>query len=123
MAKKQKSFAERAISKGKKDAVHVKFVKSVPAEREGFWRFNESMIKVAKGQDLDAALKQLEDEAKLADIEMPSIKEVAIEETSIEEAKVEEVVGIEATASEGLVEEVEAEKEATETESTEEKAE
>ena len=72
MAKKQKSFAEKASSKGAKDLVHVKFVKSVPSERDGFWRFNESMISMEKGQNLDAKLKEIEDEAKLVDIDMPS---------------------------------------------------
>ena len=72
MAKKQKSFAEKASSKKGKDLVHVKFVKSVPSDKEGFWRFNESMIGLEKGQKLDAALKQMEDEANLVDIEMPS---------------------------------------------------
>ena len=62
MAKKQKSFAEKASSKKGKDLVHVKFVKSVPSDKEGFWRFNESMIGLEKGQKLDAALKQMEDE-------------------------------------------------------------
>ena len=41
MAKKQKSFAEKASSKGGKDLVYVKYVKSVPSEKEGYWRFNE----------------------------------------------------------------------------------
>ena len=72
MAKKQKSFAEKASSKGAKDLVHVKFVKSVPSERDGFWRFNESMISMEKGQNLDAKLKEIEDEARLVDIDMPS---------------------------------------------------
>ena len=72
MAKKQKSFAEKASSKKGKDLVHVKFVKSVPSDKEGFWRFNESMIGLEKGQKLDVALKQMEDEANLVDIEMPS---------------------------------------------------
>ena len=72
MAKKQKSFAEKASSSKGKDLVHVKFVKSVPSDKEGFWRFNESMIGLEKGQQLDAALKQMEDEANLVDIDMPS---------------------------------------------------
>jgi len=72
MAKKQKSFAEKASSKGAKDLVHVKFVKSVPSERDGFWRFNESMISMEKGQNLDTKLKEIEDEARLVDIDMPS---------------------------------------------------
>ena len=72
MAKKQKSFAEKASSSKGKDLVHVKFVKSVQSDKEGFWRFNESMIGLEKGQQLDAALKQMEDEANLVDIDMPS---------------------------------------------------
>ncbi len=59
MAKKQKSFAEKASSKGKKKKVHVKFVKSIPSDQDGFWRFNESMIAMDKGQHLDQALKQI----------------------------------------------------------------
>ena len=73
MAKKQKSFAEKASSSGNKDQVHIKFVKSVPSDREGFWRFNESMISMDKGQNLDAVLKQMEDEANMVEIEMPEV--------------------------------------------------
>ena len=96
MAKKQKSFAEKASSKGAKDLVHVKFVKSVPSERDGFWRFNESMISMEKGQNLDAKLKEIEDEAKLVDIDMPSEnddqKDSEVLETSSKvEAPAEEV--------------------------------
>ena len=80
MAKKQKSFAEKASSSPKgKDLVHVKFVKSVPSERDGFWRFNESMISMEKGETLDATLKKMDDEANLADIEMPSL-DIAVED-------------------------------------------
>ena len=72
MAKKQKSFAEKASSKGEaKDIIHVKYVKSVKSDKEGFWRFNESMIAMEKGQNFDAALKELDDAANLADVEMP----------------------------------------------------
>ena len=91
MAKKQKSFAEKASSSQKgKDLVHVKFVKSVPSERDGFWRFNESMISMEKGETLDATLKKMEDEANLADIEMPSL-ETEVEDVQ-QEANNEEMV-------------------------------
>ena len=100
MAKKQKSFAEKASSTGGKDLVNVKFVKSVPSDREGFWRFNESMISMEKGQTLEATLKQMEDEAKLVDIDMPTDSKneskitegiaVKTEEAPVEEAPVEE---------------------------------
>ena len=72
MAKKQKSFEEKTSSTKGKDLEHIKFVKSVPSDKEGYWRFNESMIALEKGQKLDAALKQMEDEANLVDIEMPT---------------------------------------------------
>ena len=114
MAKKQKSFAEKASSKGAKDLVHVKFVKSVPSERDGFWRFNESMISMEKGQNLDAKLKEIEDEAKLVDIDMPSENDEqtdseALESSSTLEAPAEEAAEetpAEEVAEEALAEEV-----------------
>ena len=117
MAKKQKSFAEKASSKGAKDLVHVKFVKSVPSERDGFWRFNESMISMEKGQNLDAKLKEIEDEAKLVDIDMPSENDEqkdseALESSSTAEAPAEEAV--EEAPAEEAVEEAPAEEAAEE---------
>ena len=108
MAKKQKSFAEKASSKGEgKDLVYVKYVKSVKSEKEGFWRFNESMIAMEKGQNIDSALKELDDAANLTDVEMPltideaSTKEEApVEEPQSEEAPVEEPQSEEAPAEE-----------------------
>ncbi len=93
MAKKQKSFAEKASSKGEgKDLVHVKYVKSVKSDKEGFWRFNESMIAMEKGQNLDVALKELEDAENLVDIVMPGSDEALAEEKAkvAEEAPAEE---------------------------------
>ena len=86
MAKKQKSFAEKASSKGGKDLVYVKYVKSVPSEKEGYWRFNESMVAMEKGSSLDAALKEMEDAANLVDIELPIAEEAPAKEESAEEA-------------------------------------
>ncbi len=91
MAKKQKSFAEKASSKGEKELVHVKYVKSVKSDKEGFWRFNESIISMEKGQNLDVALKELEDAANMVDIAMPGSKEEAAEnEVPVSEAPAEE---------------------------------
>ena len=93
MAKKQKSFAEKASSKGEgKDLVHVKYVKSVKSDKEGFWRFNESMIAMEKGQNLDVALKELEDAENLVDIVMPGSDEALAEEKAklAEEAPADE---------------------------------
>jgi len=128
MAKKQKSFAEKASSKGEKELVHVKYVKSVKSDKEGFWRFNESIISMEKGQNLDVALKELEDAANMVDIAMPGSKEEAAEnevpvsespaEETKEEAPVEEAkeeIPAEETKEEAPVEEAKEETPAEET--------
>ena len=116
MAKKQKSFAEKVVKHGGKEMVHVKFVKSVASNKEGYWRFNESMISMEKGESLETTLKRLDAEANLADIEMSPAVEVAEEipevvvETSeavADEASVEEA--IEETPGEAAVEETDVE--------------
>ena len=109
MAKKQKSFAEKASSNDGKEIVHVKYVKSVPSQRKGFWRFNESMIAMEKGQSLDAVLKQIKDEENLVDIVMPLSEEAKAEEVPAEEAKAEEAPAEEAKAEEAPAEEAKAE--------------
>ena len=71
MAKKQKSFADKASGKGDDaDAVMVKYVKSVKSEKTGFWRFNEQMVKLRGGEDLNAALKRMEEASNLVDIDL-----------------------------------------------------
>jgi|TARA_B100001540_G_scaffold168757_1_gene149181 small nuclear ribonucleoprotein (snRNP)-like protein len=71
MAKKQKSFADKASGKGADaDSVMVKYVKSVKSEKTGFWRFNEQMIKLRGGENLDAALKRLDEALNLVDIDL-----------------------------------------------------
>ena len=71
MAKKQKSFADKASGKGDDaDAVMVKYVKSVKSEKTGFWRFNEQMVKLRGGEDLNAALKRMNEASNLVDIDL-----------------------------------------------------
>ena len=71
MAKKQKSFADKASGRGADaDAVMVKYVKSVKSEKTGFWRFNEQMVKLRDGEDLNAALKRLDEVSNLVDIDL-----------------------------------------------------
>ena len=48
MAKKQKSFADKASGNKNKDSVFVKYVKSIQSEETGGWRFNEQMIQMQK---------------------------------------------------------------------------
>ena len=71
MAKKQKSFADKASGKGDDaDVVMVKYVKSVKSEKTGFWRFNEQMLKLRGGEDLNAALKRMDEASNLVDIDL-----------------------------------------------------
>ena len=71
MAKKQKSFADKASGRSaESDAVMVKYVKSVKSEKTGYWRFNEQMVKLEGGENLDAALKRMDDAVNLVDIDL-----------------------------------------------------
>ena len=83
MAKKQKSFADKASGNKDKDMVFIKYVKSVQSDITGRWRFNDQMVKMKKGEQLDVALKRMDEVANLADIDLseftktvgPSIEE------------------------------------------------
>ena len=70
MAKKQKSFADKAAGNASGDSVYVKYVKSVQSEDTGRWRFNEQMVRMNKGEQLDAALKRMDEAANLVDIDL-----------------------------------------------------
>ena len=71
MAKKQKSFADKASGRGADaDAIMVKYVKSVKSEKTGFWRFNEQMVKMRDGEDLNTALNRLDEASNLVDIDL-----------------------------------------------------
>ncbi|MGY8787918.1 MAG: DUF4295 family protein [Fidelibacterota bacterium] len=97
MAKKQLSFADKAAGSKDKNAVYVKYVKSVKSEKTGQWRFNEQMIRSNKGENLDIALKRMDEVANLIDIDLsqfesqdePSVEtvsdEVQTEVTSTEQ--------------------------------------
>ena len=70
MAKKQKSFADKASGNKNKDSVYVKYVKSIQSEETGGWRFNEQIIQMQKGEQLAAALKRMDEVANLVDIDL-----------------------------------------------------
>ena len=75
MAKKQKSFADKASGRGADaDAVMVKYVRSVRSEKTGFWRFNEQMVKLRDGEDLNAALKRQDEASNLVDIDLSAFE-------------------------------------------------
>ena len=75
---KQQSFAEKAAKKKKKDlSTYVKYIKSVKSEKTGYWRFNEQMIQVKEGENLDGALKRMDELNQVLDMEMPVVESAA----------------------------------------------
>ena len=90
MAKKQKSFADKASGNKNADAVYVKYVKSVKSDKSGQWRFNEQIVRTAKGEQLDTALKRMDEVANLVDIDLSQFiesSEAPKEEKSVSEEK------------------------------------
>ena len=90
MAKKQKSFADKASGSNDKDAVYVKYVNSVKSEKTGHWRFNEQIVKTRKGESLDVALKRLNEAANLVDIDLSEFETTS--ESAVKAEKQEETV-------------------------------
>ena len=90
MAKKQKSFADKASGNKNKDSVFVKYVKSIQSEETGGWRFNEQIIQMQKGEQLAAALKRMDEVANLVDIDLSQFSNV--EKNDDENVKVKEKV-------------------------------
>ena len=79
---KQLSFAEKVAKKKKKNlSTYIKYIKSVQSEKTGYWRFNEQMIQVKEGENLDGALKRMEGETQTLDMEMPDDESAADLET------------------------------------------
>ena len=99
MAKKSLSFAEKAAKKkNKSDIKYVKYVGSVRSEKTGQWRFNERMIGLQGGESLDAALKRIDEEKKLLNIELPDP-----DQTQVETEKVESSAQVESATTEEAV--------------------
>ena len=90
MAKKQKSFADKASGNKNKDSVFVKYVKSIQSEETGGWRFNEQIIQMQKGEQLAAALKRIDEVANLVDIDLSQFSN--LEKNSDENVELKEEV-------------------------------
>ena len=85
MAKKQLSFAEKAAKKNKKsDIKYVKYVNSVRSEKTGQWRFNERIIGLDGGESLDVALKRIEEDNNLLNIDLSDLKQAKGETEKVE---------------------------------------
>ena len=93
MAKKQKSFADKASGNKNKDSVFVKYVKSVQSEETGGWRFNEQIIQMQKGEQLGAALKRMDEVANLVDIDLSQFSNS--EKHDDEKTEIEDVLPVE----------------------------
>lgn len=89
MAKKQKSFADKAAGSKEKESVYVKYVKSVKSEKTGQWRFNEQMVRSKKGEQLDVALKRMDEVANLVDIDLSQFAIADTPEVPVEDEVVE----------------------------------
>ncbi|MBL7014516.1 MAG: hypothetical protein ISR83_08855 [Candidatus Marinimicrobia bacterium] len=96
MAKKQKSFAEKAAGQGGAETVWVKYVKSVKSEQTDKYRFNEQMVGLVGGESLDAALKRLDEASNLVDIDLSEFIAQQAEEI-VEEAAVDSTEEVVAT--------------------------
>ena len=83
MAKKQTSFADKTSRLGKdSEATYAKYIKSVRSEKTGKWRFNEQMIRMNKGETLEATLKRMDEVANLVDIDLTQFAiETVVEES------------------------------------------
>ena len=99
MAKKQKSFADKASGNKNKDSVFVKYVKSTQSEETGGWRFNEQIIQMNKGEQLDAALKRLDEVANLVDIDLSQFSEAKDQNEKLETKDSKLVSAVESTES------------------------
>ena len=100
MAKKQKSFADKASGNKNKDSVFVKYVKSIQSEETGGWRFNEQIIQMQKGEQLAAALKRMDQVANLVDIDLSQFSNSKEKDHENVEAKEELVLDGENNTSE-----------------------
>ena len=93
MAKKQ-TFTSK-LSKQESNFKHIKHIKSTVSEDTGHIKFLENMVRLEENENLDQALKRMEEESK----QVLSFGEPSAEEPK-EEAPAEEVKAEEAPAEE-----------------------
>jgi len=88
MAKKQ-TFTSK-LSKQGSNFKYVKHIKSVKSEDTGHIKFLENMVRLEENENLDQALKRMEEESKQVLSFGEVLEEASIEEQPTEEAPVEE---------------------------------
>ena len=97
MAKKQ-TFESKLSKKGS-NFKYVKHIKSVVSEDSGFIKFLDNMVRLEENENIDQALKRIEEESKqvlsfgesIEEAPAEEVKEDAPVEESKEEAPTEEV--------------------------------
>ena len=114
MAKKQ-TFTSK-LSKQGSNFKYVKHIKSVRSEDTGHIKFLENMVRLEENENLDQALKRMEEESKQVlsfgeVLEEASTEEQPTEEAPVEEAPAEEESKDEAPAEESTEEPAEEPKE------------
>ena len=87
MAKKQ-TFESKLSKKGS-NFKYVKHIKSVVSEDSGFIKFLDNMVRLEENENIDQALKRIEEESKQVLSFGESIEEAPAEEVK-EDAPVEE---------------------------------
>ena len=98
MAKKQ-TFTSK-LSKQESNFKHIKHIKSTVSEDSGHIKFLENMVRLEENENLDQALKRMEEESKQV-LSFGETLEELKEEVSAEEVKAEEAPAEEAeTATE-----------------------
>ena len=103
MAKKQ-TFTSK-LSKQGSNFKYVKHIKSVKSEDTGHTKFLENMVRLEENENLDQALKRMEEESKQVLSFGEVLEEASTEEQPSEEAPVEEAPAEEESKEEAPAEE------------------
>ena len=103
MAKKQ-TFTSK-LSKQGSNFKYVKHIKSVRSEDTGHIKFLENMVRLEENENLDQALKRMEEESKQVLSFGEVLEEASTEEQPTEEAPVEEAPAEEESKEEAPAEE------------------
>ena len=103
MAKKQ-TFTSK-LSKQGSNFKYVKHIKSAKSEDTGHIKFLENMVRLEENENLDQALKRMEEESKQVLSFGEVLEEASTEEQPTEEAPVEEAPAEEESKEEAPAEE------------------
>ena len=107
MAKKQ-TFTSK-LSKQESNFKHIKHIKSTVSEDSGHVKFLENMVRLEENENLDQALKRMEEESKQVLSFGETLEEAPVEEAPAEEESKEETPPAEEPTEEAPVKEAPAE--------------